>query len=164
MMTEACISYLVLHDFSNDLFSEPESSKEVSPISPDRDEREDGSISQLWDPFNIGEEGGATLFKDLAVFEGEACASIDKEYPFFDYAATQWFEHFATSNFVIIFGAQDISSWSFRCDQISRAQLVPLLLDTQQHRVINAPRLRGSGHCMLFWSSRNLRGRPTGTR
>jgi ankyrin repeat protein len=98
VMAEACISYLVLHDFSNDLFSEPESSKEVSPVSPEGDEREDGSISQLWDPFNIGEEGGAILFKDLAVFEDEACASIDKEYPFFDYAATHWFEHFATSN------------------------------------------------------------------
>jgi hypothetical protein len=47
MIAEGCISYLVLQNFSNDLFSEPESSIEASPVSPEADKTEGNSVSQF---------------------------------------------------------------------------------------------------------------------
>lgn len=97
LIAEACICYLLLDDFSNDLFSADEAVSERSPVSPSDEAKPQDvkSLEDLWDPFHIGEEGRETMFIDPAILEAEACTRIEKRYSFFDYAATHWPDHFA---------------------------------------------------------------------
>ncbi|KAL5321552.1 hypothetical protein ACEPPN_009511 [Leptodophora sp. 'Broadleaf-Isolate-01'] len=96
LIAEACICYLLLDDFSNDIFSAEEADSERSPVSPldDTNSQDAKALEDLWDPFHIGEEGRETMFIDPAILEAEACARIERQYPFFDYAATHWPDHF----------------------------------------------------------------------
>jgi ankyrin repeat protein len=91
LLADACVSYLLLDDFEQDLFSRDQPTTEDSPTSLAAVSTDNESIEQLWDPFNLGEDN---LFKDPAVLEAEACASIGNQYILFDYAARHWTEHF----------------------------------------------------------------------
>ncbi|KAL2071242.1 hypothetical protein VTL71DRAFT_12477 [Oculimacula yallundae] len=100
LIAEACICYLSLDDFSRDMFIVDEKDTDTSPISrlslSDESNTQDiYSLEDLWDPFHIGENGREDLFLDPAVLEAEACTRIEGRYPFFDYAAMHWSEHFA---------------------------------------------------------------------
>ena len=91
LMAEKCVSYLLLDDFKHDLFSLAQSSTEDSPVTDCAEAR---SFLQLWDTFDLGED---TIFKEPSVFEAETCASIATQYPFFDYSARHWAEHFSSA-------------------------------------------------------------------
>ncbi|KAG4421365.1 hypothetical protein IFR04_005548 [Cadophora malorum] len=100
LLAEACICYLLLDDFSQDLFSIEETESELSPVSPSENTESNDieSLGDLWDPFHIGEEGRPNMFVDPAILESEACGRIEKRYSFYDYAATHWTEHFAVGS------------------------------------------------------------------
>ncbi|CZS88147.1 uncharacterized protein RCO7_01113 [Rhynchosporium graminicola] len=97
LIAESCIVYLLLDNFSNDLFLEEDADSEDSPITPfdDSDANDVLDLGDLWDPFRIGENGREDLFIDPVILEAEACTRIEKRYLFFDYAATHWAEHYA---------------------------------------------------------------------
>lgn len=88
-----CVTYLLLDDFKQDLFSRDQSDSEVSPTSS-VELSIDGSIEQFWDPFDLEED---SLFKEPAVLEAEACTLIGAKYMFFDYSARHWAEHFSSA-------------------------------------------------------------------
>jgi len=89
LMAEACVSYLLLDDFRQDLFTIDESNPGISPTSSVAASAE-GSTEQVWDPSLLEED---YLFKDPTVLEAEACAFIGTKYTFFDYSARHWPEH-----------------------------------------------------------------------
>jgi hypothetical protein len=93
-LAEASVWYLLLDDFKQDLFSEDQSNVEESPTSPEALSTDVESVENFWDAFGL--EGDA-LFKDPAMHEAEACLSIGKQYPFFDYSARHWAEHFSAA-------------------------------------------------------------------
>jgi ankyrin repeat protein len=103
-IAETCISYLLLDDFKQDLFSRDQSGNEnspnspIDPTSPVADCAEVSSIEQLWDTLDLGED---TILKDPAAIEAEASASIITQYPCFDYAARHWAEHFSLACSII---------------------------------------------------------------
>ncbi|MCJ1403576.1 hypothetical protein MMC11_006799, partial [Xylographa trunciseda] len=95
VLAKACVSYLLLDDFEQDIFSRDQSSVKDSPTSPLAVPTDEKSFERLWDPFDIGED---TLFKDSAVLESEACISIASQYAFFDYSTKHWAEHFSSAS------------------------------------------------------------------
>ena len=99
LLAKACVSYLLLDDFKEDLFSKDQSSTTDSPTSPLSVSNEVKYIEQSWDPFDLEEDH---LFKDPAVSETEACAAIRKQYLSFDYAARHWAEHFLSAGLIIM--------------------------------------------------------------
>lgn len=92
LIAERCISYLLLDDFKQDLFSRDQSSTEESPTSPVAGSTELRSVEQFWETFDLEED---TIFKDPSAIEAEVCASIAAQYSCFDYAARHWAEHFS---------------------------------------------------------------------
>jgi ankyrin repeat domain-containing protein 50 len=95
LIAEACVSYLLLDDFRVDIFAQDEASIEHSPTSPVADSAEVESIGQLWDMFDLKDD---ILFKDPSIFEAEACVSIGNQYPFFEYSARHWAEHYLSAS------------------------------------------------------------------
>jgi ankyrin repeat protein len=95
LLAHACVSYLLLDDFKQDLFTKDQPSTEASPISPVATFHKTESIEQIWDPFTVGDD---TFLNDPAIFEADACVSIGKQYALFDYAARHWPEHFALAS------------------------------------------------------------------
>lgn len=94
VLAETCVSYLLLDDFKQDLFLQDQSSINESPKSLVTPSTGVESVENFWDTFGLEED---TLFKDPALLEAEACASIGALYPFFDYSARHWTEHFSTA-------------------------------------------------------------------
>ncbi|MCJ1383875.1 hypothetical protein MMC17_006989 [Xylographa soralifera] len=121
LLAKACVSYLLLDDFEQPIFSRDHSSIEDSPAYPTDME----SLEQLRDTYDIGKDD---IFKEPAVLESEACGFIGIQYAFFDYSTKHWAEHFSS-----------VSSISPHTLQES----VLLLLD------INSP--RGSNWFRYFW-------------
>jgi ankyrin repeat protein len=86
----SCIQYLLLQDFTTDLFAAERTSFETN--SPD---------SPLFLPFDTTVFDGHVgleedrVFKDQSVLEEETCSSLAQQHEFFDYSATHWGEHFA---------------------------------------------------------------------
>jgi ankyrin repeat protein len=103
LLAEVCVTYLLLDDFKQDLFSRDQSDSEISPTSPVKVST-DGSVEQSWDPFDLEED---SLFKDPAVLEAEACALIGAKYMFFDYSARHWAEHFSSACSISTFELQE---------------------------------------------------------
>ncbi len=97
LLAEACVSYLLLDDFKQDLFALNQSRTKEPPVSPVALSTTAESIEQPWDPFDLGED---TLFKDSTVFEVEACVSIGNRYALFDYSANYWAEHFSAAHLI----------------------------------------------------------------
>ena len=95
VLARACVQYLLLDDFENDLYSRHRPSLEESPISERESSTDAGSIEQFWDSMNIGDD---TLFNDPAELEAEYCAYIAKQYPLFDYSARYWTKHFLSAS------------------------------------------------------------------
>ncbi|KAK0102359.1 hypothetical protein ONS95_005980 [Cadophora gregata] len=96
LLAEACICYLLLEDFSQDLYSIQEIEPELSPGVPSEgnESKDVESLEALWDSFHLSEEG-SNMFLEPAVLEFKACGRIEKRYPFFNHAATYWPELFA---------------------------------------------------------------------
>ncbi|KFY25359.1 hypothetical protein V491_01785 [Pseudogymnoascus sp. VKM F-3775] len=91
LLARACVSYLLLEDFKDDLFSKDRSDTAGSPNSTPMIHNDEGSVEHMWDPFDLGQDD---LFKDPEVFEEDACVSITTQYLLFGYAARHWAEHF----------------------------------------------------------------------
>ncbi len=90
----ACIQYLLLQDFTLDLFAVDRKSFETtSPTSPSSMDIDVGG----WDGLFCMDEqlGLESIFKESQIFEEEKCLLIAQQYKFFDYAATHWAEHFS---------------------------------------------------------------------
>ncbi|PMD46365.1 hypothetical protein L207DRAFT_507281 [Hyaloscypha variabilis F] len=102
-LAEACVRYLLLDDFKQDLFATGQASTTDSPLSPLADSPilnssteadEIGAIENLWDALDLGED---TMFKDPTAFETEVCDTIGTLYTLFDYSARHWAEHFSAA-------------------------------------------------------------------
>ena len=93
LLAKACVSYLLLDDFKQDLLRRDQSDTEDSPISPVAFSTVE-SIEQLWGLFDVGE---TTLFQDIQVWESDTYRSIGNQYAFFDYSARYWAEHFSSA-------------------------------------------------------------------
>ncbi|KAK7997595.1 hypothetical protein PG989_005635 [Apiospora arundinis] len=89
-ITEACIQYLTLDDFSGDLFTLDESPDETdSDVSDDlRNFKEEGLELEEQD---LGIEA---MFLEYRVLAYERCNSIAQRYQFYDYASINWAHHF----------------------------------------------------------------------
>ena len=104
-LAQACVRYLLLDDFKQDLFAitlanttdSPPSLLPDSPIASSSIEADGvGALEQLWDALDLGED---TMFQDPTAFETEVCASVGTPYTFFDYSARHWAEHFSAACF-----------------------------------------------------------------
>ncbi|KAF2195851.1 ankyrin [Zopfia rhizophila CBS 207.26] len=86
----SCIQYLLLQEFTTDLFAVERTSLETdSPISP---LLMGVNTTVLDDLLGLEED---RIFKDQRILEEETCFSLAQQYEFFDYSATHWAEHFA---------------------------------------------------------------------
>ena len=94
LLAEACVSYLLLDDFKEDLLLQDRSCTQDSLISPILVSTDEESTDKLWDPFYLEED---TIFMEPAVLESEAYASIGAQYAFFVYSARHWTEHFSSA-------------------------------------------------------------------
>ena len=93
LLAKACVSYLLLDDFKQDLLQQDQSNAEDSPISPAALSTIE-SIEQPWGLFDVGE---TTLFQEIRVFESDTYESIRNQYAFFDYSVGYWAEHFSSA-------------------------------------------------------------------
>ena len=90
VLASACITYLSLNEFNEDLYVMNNSSiSESSPISAQIYHDEE----QLDDAVDIF----GTLLQIEEEFDASACTRITHRYKLFEYAATSWAQHFAES-------------------------------------------------------------------
>jgi ankyrin repeat protein len=91
----SCIQYLLLQDFTLNLFATERTSFETtSPTSPPS---MDFDMTDWDGPLGLDDNLGLdSFFKDPQVLEEEKCLSVAQQYKFFDYAATHWAEHFSS--------------------------------------------------------------------
>jgi len=94
LLAKSCISYLLLDDFSNDMFEEDDSVTEISPTSTTSKASkasEDEGLYSIWDGPDLAEDA---IFKDPSDAEWASCRSIAARNQLFDYAALHWVSHF----------------------------------------------------------------------
>lgn len=102
LLTSACITYLSLDDFNEDLYVRNNPSiSESSPVSAEIYHDEE----QLEDPMEIF----GTLLQDEEDFDAGACTRISHRYKLFEYAATSWARHFAESQDTIPAAFRDMA-------------------------------------------------------
>lgn len=89
LLAKACISYLMLDDFSRGIFDGPLYTK-LSPVTEVSNTPEDVGYS-FWDKLDLAED---TIFKSSQEALWTFCKSIAARYPLFDYAALHWTGHF----------------------------------------------------------------------
>ncbi len=90
LLASACMTYLSLNEFNEDLYVINNSSiSESSPVSAQIDHDEE----RLEDSVDIF----GTLLQDEEEFDAGACTRISHRYKLFEYAATSWARHFAES-------------------------------------------------------------------
>ncbi len=99
-ISTACIHYLLLENFSNDLFSsDVEPPPELPVPFPRASEGRPGSPTSSYSRHSGDEDadplGMATLFKEPEVVIADACQPLAKEYAFYQYASLHWAEHYA---------------------------------------------------------------------
>ncbi|OBT84384.1 hypothetical protein VE02_06737 [Pseudogymnoascus sp. 03VT05] len=94
LMARSCVSYLLLHDFSMDIFTEDEGGIRDPPTSPICTSSAE-CVNDIWDDLDLGD----TIFiRDYDVAESRRCSFIARKYAFFDYSAVHWASHFACCN------------------------------------------------------------------
>ncbi|KAK3311985.1 hypothetical protein B0H66DRAFT_506297 [Apodospora peruviana] len=106
----ACIHYILLDDFSENLFgrvnssdSASDSSGDDNPLdhmpgdveSPDDPAPNPGNDSQEDDKYKNVAVGDDGLFRDTGAIEQDTCEDIAKNHTFYRYAALHWAEHYA---------------------------------------------------------------------
>ena len=90
LLASACITYLSLDEFNEDLYvRNSHSISESSPVSAQIHHDEE----QLEDSMEIF----GTLLQNEEEFDAGACTRISHRYKLFEYAATSWARHFAES-------------------------------------------------------------------
>ncbi|CAM1505854.1 Fc.00g114910.m01.CDS01 [Cosmosporella sp. VM-42] len=95
-IASVCMYYLLLDDFSRDLFTQHTSPKRSSSRSSVL-----STNSPVTDvnPFKNGSDDDdfatGTLFRDCAVLDAEICDSLASNHPFYHYASLHWTKHFA---------------------------------------------------------------------
>ncbi|KAI9704748.1 MAG: hypothetical protein M1836_006528 [Candelina mexicana] len=95
LLANSCISYLMLEDFSQDLFLRDRLGTEDSPTSTATNPTETEWMDNSWSGFDLEE---TVMFKDPAELETDICEKLEKDYAFFDYAARHWTAHFASAS------------------------------------------------------------------
>ena len=93
----ACMKYLFLRDFSDDLFDiqDPNTDRSSSSMGvDDLDECSINSVDGMVDLFGIHD---VTFLKDEDSIREISCAQIEAQFRFYDYAATNWSYHYAFS-------------------------------------------------------------------
>jgi ankyrin repeat domain-containing protein 50 len=95
-LATACIQYLLLDDFTQDIFAPYDSSVESSPVSyQDSPRAEDfGAPLGLWGD-SVQDLINDLMFQDTRTLNTLSCTRIAEKYSFYRYAATHWTEHFA---------------------------------------------------------------------
>jgi len=96
VMASACIHYLLLEDFSVDLFRLGKPASESSSGSSDTSEIPGYSVSprNLWDE-DVGDLDVHVLFRERDLLDADVCQSLVSKHAFYQYAALHWTEHFA---------------------------------------------------------------------
>ncbi|ETS79976.1 hypothetical protein PFICI_07505 [Pestalotiopsis fici W106-1] len=97
-MSMACARYLLLSDFVHDAFAyhpSPDMSLTDSSSESGSSKSDHMFTASFWaDETQLGSD---RLFKEQSVVTEEACKSIEKEYPFYRYAALHWASHYSVS-------------------------------------------------------------------
>lgn len=97
-MSMACARYLLLCDFSHDAFVHhlsPDPSSASSSSEPGSPASDYLFSAGFWgDETQLGSE---RLFQETSVLAEEVCMEIQGKYPFYDYAALHWADHYAMS-------------------------------------------------------------------
>ncbi|KAK7438303.1 ankyrin repeat protein [Colletotrichum acutatum] len=95
-MASACISFLLLDDFSRDLAVVGHSGS-GTPSSESRSDGIDSPVSKevCWLEEDTEIYGSDTLFKESGALDAEVCHSMASRYPFYRYASLNWASHFA---------------------------------------------------------------------
>lgn len=95
-LASACMNYLLLDDFSEDLYSEANINQRYSPSNSSQSSQSEQQVE------SEGEEGSeddygmfGDMLQEKAEVDATTCARLARRYPFFDYAATHWAKHFA---------------------------------------------------------------------
>lgn len=96
-LAEACVDYLLREEMMSDFFNEnkPSPATTVASTSPVEDHPDDGDY--LADIFEIHD---VKFFKDEEAVAEQVCSHIRTSFTPFDYAATKWAFHFASSEHI----------------------------------------------------------------
>lgn len=109
-LASACMNYLVLDDFSENLFSNAEVNQRRSPLGSSQSSR-----NQPQPDFEAEEESedGYGMFGDMLQEKEEVyvrtCTLLARQYIFLEYAATYWTIHFARSQDIASKDIQDLA-------------------------------------------------------
>ncbi|KAI0188050.1 hypothetical protein EV127DRAFT_435338 [Xylaria flabelliformis] len=95
-MASACIYYLLLEDFSEDLYSLEQSPIESNSSSSGsyQDSPEAMSFGGFWDD-NVPDLNAGMLFCEPGALDADISQALASKHAFFNYAALHWAEHFA---------------------------------------------------------------------
>ncbi|KAK6075641.1 ankyrin repeat protein [Seiridium cupressi] len=93
----ACVQYLLLAEFSSDVFSINSSPTSLSSHSTLDDQPPNPDSFLYIDPWaEVAKLNFASLYKDSSILDMDTCNKLSKEYEFYRYAALHWAEHYAT--------------------------------------------------------------------
>lgn len=93
-MASTCIQYLLLDDFSMDLFCQTKETNE-SPIDNTDDAMESPDAEFAGDLWGMDEYNLDTFFSGPEALYPDICASLEAKYKLYSYASLYWAEHFA---------------------------------------------------------------------
>lgn len=109
-VASACMSYLVLDDFSGDLYSNAEANRRSSPLGSSQSPHSEPTAE-----FDAeeGSKDSYGIFGDMLQEKEEVdvttCILLARRYIFFDYSATYWPIHFAQGQDIANKGVQDLA-------------------------------------------------------
>ncbi|KAM0806593.1 putative NACHT domain-containing protein [Seiridium cardinale] len=93
----ACVQYLLLAEFSSDVFSINSSPTSLSSHSTLDDQPSTPDSFLYTDSWTeVAKLDFASLYKDSSILDMDTCDKLSKEYEFYRYAALHWAEHYAT--------------------------------------------------------------------
>jgi ankyrin repeat protein len=114
IIANSCVLYLLLQDFQDDKFSlghaASESGSETSPF-PEAASMTD--VELAFSPFELEE---ATIFKDEAAVDAEACKRLSDSYRLYDFASLYWAE---TYSYCEEIASQDLKEAATRLKETS---------------------------------------------
>jgi ankyrin repeat protein len=108
-ISQSCIRYLLLDDFQSNLLAAQGTSLETSsPISYDSLPLNEINSMDSESPLGLDDHLGLdNFFKNSLDMDEEQCALITQRYPFFDYCATYWAEHYSSCEAIAPKSVQD---------------------------------------------------------
>lgn len=96
ILATACISYLLLDDFAEDLFAVTDSPTTSDSVSDPNEETSDAGSSSgkpFWEDEDEKLDAGYNFFKESGALDQDVCRVLTAQHHFYEYAALHWAEH-----------------------------------------------------------------------